>query len=101
MIFKREIRTFADPKPDKGFEFKPEYDVTDQRSPFTTPSLLVFQYLQNNPQPPQDEDEEVLDIQPYDDISDYGADIQALGGREKILKQNQKTKGVTSSQGTN
>lgn len=90
MSFKREIRTFADPKPDKGFEYKPEFDVTDQRSPFTTPSLLVFQYLQNNPQPLQDENEEVLDIQPYDDISDYGADIQALGGREKILKFNQK-----------
>lgn len=96
-MFKREIRTFAEPKVDKGFQYRPEFDVTDQRSPFTTPSLLVFQYLQSNPQPPQDDNEEVLDIQPYDDISDYGEDIQALGGRDKILKQYEKPKDVHKS----
>lgn len=100
MVFKKDIRTMVEPKTPKGFKYEKCFNVTDERAPFTTPSVLVLQYLKNNPQPLQNENEEVLDIQPYDDISDYGSDIQSLGGVEKILKQNQKPNEVTRSRET-
>lgn len=85
-MFKRVVRTFGNPQPDEGITFQPDWSMTDQRAPYVTPSLLVSQYLKANPVKITD-DEEVIDIVAYDDISEFGSDIQTLGGIDKILAE--------------
>ncbi len=84
MVFKRVVRTLWDPKSPEVVKYSPDWSLTDRRSPFVTPSLLVAQYLAKNPVA-NNPDEEVIDITPYDDITEFGADIQALGGIDNIM----------------